>query len=136
MKANAVAKAVSLEMAVRAERHGDVSDAVKAWGGAEARDGEEDGDPRRRQPGSGTRGGRSQAPRQLSDRSPGACHCPRNACSDDRTTGVAGVEFSLGLASVGWNWSCGGAAHVQAFAGEGERSEQNQCCVFHGEWLY
>ncbi len=50
--------------------------------------------------------------------------------------GLAGAEFPSGVAGLGGNRRGGGAAGLRTFAGEAERPEQNECCVFHGEWLY
>ena len=46
------------------------------------------------------------------------------------------LEFPSRLAGLGGNRRGRGAAGLRAFAREAERPEQNECCVFHREWLY
>ena len=60
----------------------------------------------------------------------------RDAHRDGRTAGVAGAELSSWLAGMGGNRGGCSVAGLRAFACEAERFEQNQCCVFHREWLY
>ena len=44
--------------------------------------------------------------------------------------------FQPGVAGLGGNRGGGRAACLRTFAGEAQRPEQNECCVFRGEWLY
>ena len=60
----------------------------------------------------------------------------RDAHRDGRTARVAGAELSTWLAGLGGDCRRRNAADLRAFACEAERFEQNQCCVFHCEWLY
>ena len=46
------------------------------------------------------------------------------------------LSFHLAVAGLGGNRRGGGAAGLRTFAREAERPEQNECCVFRGEWLY
>ncbi len=61
---------------------------------------------------------------------------PRDAHCDGGLAGMARHELPSRVAGLGGNRGCGRAASVRAFPSETKRSEQNQCCVFHREWLY
>ena len=60
----------------------------------------------------------------------------RDARRDGRAARVARLELSSRVAGVGGNRGGRRAAGLRAFAREAQRPQQNECCVFHREWLY
>ncbi len=66
----------------------------------------------------------------------GALDRARDARRDGRAGDLAGLDLPSRMACVGWNRRSRRPFGLRTFAREAQRPEQNECCVFHREWLY
>src|SRR5207302_10487629 len=62
--------------------------------------------------------------------------CPGDARWRSRSAWLAGLRIWVAVAGVDGSCSGGRAAGVRALAGEGQRPEQAERCVFYRERLY